>query len=353
MRIVFEIASGPDAGRKVALGARQVLGVGRTEWADLAVAGDESLADVHFSLETDHADCYLQDLAGGEGTQVNGQQAAGRVRLRDGDRILAGSTQFTVHVEANQIATASDSSVATASDSSVDDMRRTGLVAPFKPVTATRPPGQSKVRYTVETCDTGLTLYRGQVAEIPPHELAVALAQVFPPCLSVDFKKLESGRPESLESPDYLFDWLDPLAAAAVSPVVLSASEWPAWPALIEEGWGEDAVVCFFSRQEKAALLAHLRAACHDDSDPKRRSTGSMGFCWPSVMAPLLAHYEPTFVKNLVRGIDAVLVELPDLPVTWQLYGDEKLAETLDRLGFVRQEDENADPAAPRSETEE
>jgi pSer/pThr/pTyr-binding forkhead associated (FHA) protein len=344
MRVVFEIASGPDAGRKVSLGARQVLGVGRTEWADLAVASDESLADVHFSLETDHADCYLEDLAGGEGTQVNGQQAAGRVRLRDGDRILAGSTKFTVHIEANQ--------VTPGPDPSVGEMRRTGLVAPFKPVTATRPPGQSKVRYTVETCDTGLTLYRGHVSEIGPHELAVALAQVFPPCLIVDFKKLESGRPESLVSPDYLFDWLDPPAAAVASPVVLSPGDWPGWPALIEEGWGEDAVICFFSRQEKAAILAHLRAASHDNSDPKARSGASMGFCWPSVMAPLLAHYEPTFVKNLVRGISAVLVELPDLPVTWQLYGDEKLAETLDRLGFVRQEDENEDPAASESGTE-
>ncbi|MCX7428311.1 MAG: hypothetical protein NTW96_22115, partial [Planctomycetia bacterium] len=124
-----------------------------------------------------------------------------------------------------------------------------------------------------------------------------------------------------------------------------SPGDWPGWPALIEEGWGEDAVICLFSRQEKAAILAHLRAACRDNSDPRGRGTASMGFCWPSVMAPLLAHYEPSFVKNLLRGIDAVLVELPDLPVTWQLYGDEKLAETLDRLGFVRKEDENEEPA--------
>jgi pSer/pThr/pTyr-binding forkhead associated (FHA) protein len=345
MRVVFEVASGPDAGRKVSLGARQVLGVGRTEWADLAVAGDTGLADVHFSLETDHAHCYLQDLAGGEGTQINGQQAAGRVKLRDGDRILAGNTRFTVRIEANQ--------VVPGPDLSVNDMRRTNLVAPLRPVTATRPPGRSVAHYTVERCDTGLTLYRGHVDEIAPQELAVALAQVFPPCLIVDFKKLESGRPSSLASPDYLFDWLDPLAAAAVSPVVLAPGELPTWPALIEEGWGEDAVICFFSRQEKAALLAHLRAASCDNSDPKGRGAASMGFCWPSVMAPLLAHYEPAFVKNLVRGIDAVLVELPDLPVTWQLYGDENLAKTLDRLGFVREENGNEDPATSPSEMEE
>ena len=59
-----------------------------------------------------------------------------------------------------------------------------------------------------------------------------------------------------------------------------------------------------------------------------------IGYCWPSVLAPLLSHYTPDFVQRLLEGIDAVLVEFPDLPDTWQLYGRRELVGLLCRLGF-------------------
>ena len=62
-----------------------------------------------------------------------------------------------------------------------------------------------------------------------------------------------------------------------------------------------------------------------------------IGYCWPSVLAPLLSHYAEDFVRQLLAGIDAVLVELPDLPDTWQLYSTNGIVRALQQLGFVEE----------------
>ena len=58
----------------------------------------------------------------------------------------------------------------------------------------------------------------------------------------------------------------------------------------------------------------------------------------------LLAHGMHNFVKNFFTGIDAVLLELPDLPEIWQFYGPSSIAKMLEELGFVR-----ADPMKTKS----
>jgi hypothetical protein len=52
------------------------------------------------------------------------------------------------------------------------------------------------------------------------------------------------------------------------------------------------------------------------------------------VLSSLLSHQTPSFVQQLLTGIDAVLVETPDLPETWQLFGTGQILELLDQLGF-------------------
>ncbi len=193
------------------------------------------------------------------------------------------------------------------------------------------------MEFSVETCTSGLTLCRGNVAAIPPAELAVLLGRSYLVYLIVDFRKLETPLRDELPQPDYLFDWLDPETAAMVSPVIVSQADLLTWPELVAAGWGNDAVMCLFSNQEKPALLAHLRDVVR--IRPKRPDQGGsiLGYCWPSVMSMLLAHNTPGFVSHLLAGIEAVLVEFPDLPDTWQLFGQRQIAESLNRVGFVQQ----------------
>jgi len=55
-------------------------------------------------------------------------------------------------------------------------------------------------------------------------------------------------------------------------------------------------------------------------------------------MAMLLAHGAPALVRRLLAGIDAVLVELPDLPDTWQVYGESAVTQLLEKSGLMPQD---------------
>jgi hypothetical protein len=88
-------------------------------------------------------------------------------------------------------------------------------------------------------------------------------------------------------------------------------------------------VIAIFSRADTASLLAHFRRAC------KVKANAVLGCCWPSVLAPLLSNSTPARVGGLLTDIDAVLVELPDLPDTWQIYGTRQIVDSLEQVGFV------------------
>jgi len=325
MQVVVEVVSGPAAGKKILVGAGHMLQVGRTEWADYALPHDGHLSSVHFRLENDATACYLRDLGSSNGTFVNGRQVKDRVRLHDGDQIRAGQTIFTVHAEGAQRPDG-------AADGAGRSLGPTPAFAGAAPIPL--PPKRGKVAFTAELCDSGLTLCRGSVEQIPPAELAILLGESTPAWLIVDFHHLGEPPPPELIAPGYLFDWLDPAVVQAVSPVVLGNDDLPTWPTLLESGWGKDAVVGLFSRQDKPALLDHLRRSCRTKAGAPQPNDPIIGYCWPSVLAPLLSHYAPDFVQRLLEGIDAVLVEFPDLPDTWQLYGRQELVGLLCRLGF-------------------
>jgi len=98
MRVVLKVASGVYEGRSVLLHPGQVVKVGRTEWADFAVPHDNRMSGVHFSLECDLHTCRLRDLDSTNGTLVNDEKTV-ETEVKDGDRINAGRTTFTVQVE--------------------------------------------------------------------------------------------------------------------------------------------------------------------------------------------------------------------------------------------------------------
>jgi hypothetical protein len=328
MRVILEIISGATAGRKVRLTADQELRVGRTEWADVAVPQDSLMSGVHFSLGSDFSGCYLTDLNSSNGTLVNGQPVQGRTPLRAGDEIVAGQTRFAVHIEQDSRAPPEGAVVAGLPPAAAVAFASDGQAA-----AAAR-----NARFSAETCSSGLTLCRGRVEQLPPEHLAGLLARQISLYLIVDFRKLGLPPPEAVTERSYLFSWLPAEAATAVSPLVIAAQEIGEWQAMLAQGWGNDALVCLFSRQDKAELVAHLQDAARVKGRKGDASSGMLGFCWPSVMAMLLAHGQPALVRRVLAGIEAVLVELPDLPDTWQVYGECSVAQLLEKTG-LRPED--------------
>ena len=97
MRLILEIISGSEKGRKTRLAANQCVIVGRTEWADFVIPTDARISSKHFSLTADHETCHLSDLGSSNGTYVNGKKIS-EVVLQDGDLVLAGETEFAVRL---------------------------------------------------------------------------------------------------------------------------------------------------------------------------------------------------------------------------------------------------------------
>jgi hypothetical protein len=346
MRVIIQVSSGPAAGKTIVLGAGQTVQVGRTEWADYSFPEDGRLSSTHFALETDATACYVRDLGSTNGTFVGGRRIAEKVALCHGDEIVAGHTRFQVKLEGAQAEGAQLDGAFPAGVPLPGMEGPAELAAPpfVAPPAAPFPvsPQQAGATFTVEKCNSGLTLCRGSNDQIPPADLAVLLCQSCPAYLIVDFHKLGSPPPEDLAARNYLFDWLPLPSAEIVSPLLVGQDDLLTWPVLIAQGWGKDAVICLFSRQEKPALLEHLHRALRAKPEREDMSGGMLGYCWPSVMSMLLGHGPPSMIRPLLAGIDAVLVELPDLPETWQLFGDAGVAHLLVQAGLTQRSAEHA-----------
>lgn len=97
MRIRFEVIAGPDPGRLIHLQEGLVARFGKTDWADFSFPADAAMADFHFLIDCRQQRCVLHALDSAP-TQVNAA-AVQTQELSDGDRVLAGQTEFRVHLE--------------------------------------------------------------------------------------------------------------------------------------------------------------------------------------------------------------------------------------------------------------
>lgn len=363
MRVVVEASAGQERRRVLGPGDSVCVGRDAAKGAEWVFPNDQTMSGRHFQFEVEAQHCFVSDLGSRNKTRVNGAVIQRRTALSDGARVRAGQTDFAVRIELG-------ASAAAAPGGDLDTIRPAtapAIAAPApvpptreipperrEPAAATAPthggvppelwplmssgrlrkPPRPPAHYTRERCDSGLTLYRGRVDELHPADLAVQLADPLPVHLVVNFALLGCPPPEELAARDYLFDWLEPAVRNVASPLVLGQGDFIGWPDLLRAGWGKDAIVCLFSRMEKRSVLDHLRSACRQ-RDRGEGGAAIVGLSWPSVLAPLLAMSSPQAAQTLMAGIEAVLVELPDLPETWQLYGGPDLGQTLDRSGLV------------------
>lgn len=97
VHLVLEVASGPSAGTRAEACPGQPLRVGRAEQVELRIPDDALMSRQHFAVDWAQDGCRLRDLGSSHGTTVNGSRVSEAV-LRDGDRIVAGWTEFAVYV---------------------------------------------------------------------------------------------------------------------------------------------------------------------------------------------------------------------------------------------------------------
>jgi hypothetical protein len=128
MRVVLQVSDGPDAGKTIEMRPGRIAQVGRSSWADLPVAGDPALADIHFLLECGTSSCRLRDLNSPGGTFHNGRRVS-QAALGDGDVIRAGQTSFVVQLGAAAVGARAPAPMTTAGLSPAPGPEETGREA--------------------------------------------------------------------------------------------------------------------------------------------------------------------------------------------------------------------------------
>ncbi len=319
MRVILKVLSGPSAGQTVLLSAGQELRVGRTEWADFVLANDGKMSSVHFAIETNHQGSRIKDLKSTNGTLVNGEKTGSAV-LHDGDRIEAGETAFLVTIEGGP----TRAKPPEAGGAEVHRNAEPEDSAPAAP---------AKLPYERRQCRSELMLLEGSVPEGHPSTVALWIGKRLPLYLVIHLAKIEQSRPEKMENPEYLMDWLPDGPKEENSPVLLAASALPKPQPLLEEAWGKDAVICLYSNTDAATLIGLLR-----------RAPGS--FLRPSLLRPHLTQAGPAYSANLMEGLEAVVVEGED-PETWCLVAREEFQKAFDEMGFCEQKTGNEPPKQP------
>ena len=334
MRVIIEVHSGPLQGRRFLVRDRQVMSFGRTEEADVAVTVDDQMSGIHFDVTNVANRCTVRDAGSTNGTQVNGEFII-EADLHSRDLIVAGGTEFHVSMEGMvggvEAATPQRNSVV------VDKSR------------VATDPSLASQSFRVESCGSGLRLISGAMIGDLQEPFAIStitspLAKHLPQFLIVDFRKAEIPVPAELGDMVPLFDWIPAELAASNSPLIIPPTAALDSGELVDQAWDKDAVVVIYSDLEPESLVQHLRAATRmnlDGSVPDREnSQGMLGYCWPSVLAPLLAFQTAEFVDAFLAGIDAVLIEMPDLPGTWQIYSRNGFPDVLASMGFRQFPDE-------------
>src|SRR5262245_15600621 len=96
MRLLLEIVSGPQLGKKVVVEEDHVVRVGRSPKCEVAL-DDNFLSGKHFAVECNAKGCRVKDLNSRNGTKLNGELIIDAA-LKSGDRLFAGHTDFTVRL---------------------------------------------------------------------------------------------------------------------------------------------------------------------------------------------------------------------------------------------------------------
>lgn len=320
MRVVLLVGSGSRKGSKKLLTGGQKLKVGRTEHSDWVFSDDDKMSRRHFEVWTDDVGAYLKDLGSTHGTKVNGKIVV-ETALNPEDEIVAGRTRFVVQIQGGD---STKASVVISDSPTYTD----------EPTVAYALRGQLKVAVTMEPAAAGWKMFRGAIDGLKPGTLCQLLtAKGGALYLIIDFRRLGQERPPELPG-EYLFNWLPKEVSAAMSPWILPADAWDlkVWKPFVNENWGNDGLIALLSEKPPDETLAHVRSVCR----VKGHGTGEgiSGLCWPAILAPSLMSSESDPVRKLTSGLDGIVVELPDQPDTWQLFGPETLAETLKGFGM-------------------
>ncbi len=173
VKLILEVRSGPETGKKIEVTAGHLVRIGRTPRSDIVFRNDAHMSGVHFAVQSDEHSCWVRDYKSTNGTLLNGHKIV-EAALSGGEMITAGTTDFFVRVE-----TASPEAVVVPAGASSLTRPQTRLLAllrsefhpEFAILDAAREPSVLKV--LVESREECQSLFEGtqgyQLAHFAPY----------------------------------------------------------------------------------------------------------------------------------------------------------------------------------------
>lgn len=320
MRVEIVVIQGPAAHKRAEVFLDQPLIVGRGAEAGLCILDDLTISRSHLKIVLAPHQCELTSLSANR-TFLNGAEVKTAV-LAHGDEISLGQDTVLQVCVANE---------------------------PGSFLAPTIPEIRLKPTFTELKCPSGLSRFEGSTEWFGPQLVMQRLLARGGVLAIVDYKRLEQETPASVTADDALFDWLPPEISRENSPVVFDAASADL-VALVEQGWDHDALVVLISKNERGALIDHLRRALRFNSKglPQPHAKGILGICWPGVLKDLLMQGSPEFVARLLLGIDAVLLEDTEASGGWLILAQPGFAQVLEELEIGRLQEADTKKAAKR-----
>jgi pSer/pThr/pTyr-binding forkhead associated (FHA) protein len=250
MRILLEILSGSQAGKKIPLNPGKPLRVGRTSKGDYTFPDDRLMSGVHLVLECDENACRIRDVST-NGTFVNGKRIT-HADLMNGDKIVAGQTRFSVRFEKDDVEAPPRSSQP-APFAPLPQRIAPLPVAPLPPPRLAAPvlPAPVKIEpppVPATPQERLLALLRGELQPL----YALLDAAVEPDVLKVLY--------ESKEERQSLFEGVLGARLVHFAPhLVRLPKESPLLETLVQKAWGKNWGIYIACARPLAELRAHLR----------------------------------------------------------------------------------------------
>jgi hypothetical protein len=173
VKLILEVRSGPETGKKIEVTPGQLLRIGRTPRSDVVFQNDVHMSGVHFAVQSDEHSCWIRDYKSTNGTLLNGQRIM-EAALTGGEMITAGTTEFFVRLEkeaSRQASTAPPPAPVSQPQARLLALLRSEFRPQYAIVDAAREPSVLKV--LVESREECQSLFEGpqgyQLAHFAPY----------------------------------------------------------------------------------------------------------------------------------------------------------------------------------------
>ncbi|MEX0793393.1 MAG: FHA domain-containing protein [Pirellulaceae bacterium] len=310
--VVFMDKSGV---RRVWLEPGKTLIFGRTQMADVTVAGDSLISQAHFALDCTETECRLRDLHSQNGVLLN-QVPVPYARVYDGDSIFAGETSFHIAVSGGPKAPQQQ-----ARSWVFEDLARRKF-ATFQP----RPLESKIVRFESASEEpTPLEfmrrLFRNRVFCVVIDPSRIGPLNHFPPH----------------DQRQFLIDWLPEELIEATSPVVYVMDDLEQHLPFLREIWGRDGSLSMLPREEDNDPLESLRCLMRGprptDAEASVAATDVMTFYWPSILDKLAPKPAAPLAQRILKHCELLFVEGIG-PADWRIYSGLDYAVKLRQFGY-------------------